>query len=198
MRAIAPIKVKLNCNGTESTISQLEVSYDLPKILCGYTTVCTTPTNTTKRYLTRASFYWVIPAAVRKNDLVALEASFRGKLTDWLKAKPAMKCRGLNGGHKTFVQEKYRGVLQTFGNYQFSISRGSGEFSNLNQAYDIATKAYAMIEEKDTLSEPVEGIMGAIELWEMAMGNPQINARSDAKKLKLRLPIIYRAPIGLP
>ena len=47
----------------------------------------------------------------------------------------------------------------------FQFRAESGEFSNLNQAYDIATKAYAMIEEKDTLSEPVEGIKGAIELW---------------------------------
>jgi len=184
LRAIAPINVPINCNGAVTHVSQLEVTYELPKI---YIRVHDSVHNTNKfdKALPNEGKLLLGEASCdAKNDLVALEANFRGKLNDWLKGQARQEMQGAKRKVESFVQENTVVAYKPLDITSFQFRSDSGEFSNVNQAYDIATKAYAMIEEKDTLSEPVEGIRGAIELWEMAMGNPQINSRSDAKKIK--------------
>lgn len=184
LRAITPIKTPLTCNGEVKQIGQLEVSYDLPKI---YVRVHDAVQNTYKfdKSLSNEGKLLLGDASCgANNDLVALEAGFRSKLNDWLKGQTRLEMQNAKRRVETFVQENTVVTYQPLEITSFQFRSENGEFSNVNQAYDIATKAYAMIEEKDTLSEPVEGIKGAIELWEMAMGNPQINARTDAKKIK--------------
>ena len=184
LRAITPVKVPMTCNGVASQVGQLEVSYELPKI---HVRVHDSVHNTHKydKPLPNDGKLFLGDASCgASNDLVALEAGFRSKLNDWLKGQTRQEMQGAKRRVEAFVQENTVVAYRPLEITSFQFRSDSGEFSNVNQAYDIATKAYAMIEEKDTLSEPVEGIKGAIELWEMAMGNPQINARTDAKKIK--------------
>ncbi|HMY39283.1 MAG TPA: hypothetical protein PK011_08155 [Marinagarivorans sp.] len=184
LRAITPIKVPLNCNGKETAITQLEVSYDLPKIFVRVHDSVHNTQKYDKALPSEGKLLLGDASCDAKNDVVALEANFRSKLTDWLKGQTRQEMQGAKRRVEAFVQENTVVAYKPLEITSFQFRSESGEFSNINQAYDIATKAYAMIEEKDTLSEPVECIKGAIELWEMAMGNPQINARTDAKKIK--------------
>ena len=184
IRTIVPIKTNLTCSGVATSVAQLEVTYDLPKI---YVRVHDGVHNTLK-------YNKALPSEGKRvlgeatcgvnNDLAVLEANFRSTSADWLKGLTRQEMQGAKRRVEAFVQENTLVLYKPLEITSFQFKAESGEFTNVNQAYDIATKAYAMIEEKDTLVEPVEGIKGAIELWEMAMGNPQINSRADAKKIK--------------
>ncbi|MEY4590078.1 MAG: hypothetical protein RL497_2154 [Pseudomonadota bacterium] len=184
IRSILPIKTSQICNGATTAITQLEVTYELPKI---YVRVNDGVHNTQKynKPLPHEGKLVLGDAACGAvNDPVVLEANFRSKSADWLKGITRQEMQGAKRRVEAFVQENTVVLYKPLEITSFQFRSENGEFGNINQAYDIATKAYAMIEEKDTLGEPVEGIKGAIELWEMAMGNPQLNARGDAKKIK--------------
>jgi hypothetical protein len=184
IRSIQPVKVPQTCNGVATNITQVEVNYDLPKIMVRVNDAVHNTQKYNKALPDEGKILLGDASCGANNDAVALEADFRKKSADWLKGQTRQEMQGAKRRVEAFVQENTIVLSKPLDITSFQFRSESGEFSNVNQAYDIATKAYAMIEEKDTLSEPVEGIKGAIELWEMAMGNPQINSRADAKKIK--------------
>lgn len=184
LRTIQPIKVPLTCNGEAVSISQLEVSYETPKILLRVKDSVHNTFKFNKALPSEEKLVLGQAECGAKNDLNALEANFRSKSADWLKGINRQALQNARQRVDTFVQENTVVTYKPLEITSFQIRSENGEFSNINQAYDIATKAYAMVEEKDALSEPVEGIKGAIEVWEMAMGNAQLNSRTDAKKIK--------------
>lgn len=184
MRTIQPIKVPLTCNGETVSINQLEVSYETPKILVRVKDSVHNTFKFNKALPNEEKLLLGEAGCGAKNDLNALEANFRSKSTDWLKGITRQTLQNAKHKVEAFVQENTVVSYKPLEITSFQIRSDNGEFSNVNQAYDIATKAFAMVEEKDALSEPVEGIKGAIEVWEMAMGNPHLNSRTDAKKIK--------------
>lgn len=184
IRTITPVKTPLTCNGVSTSVNQLEVTYETPVIhLRAHDSVINT-LRLNKPLPNEGKLRLGDASCGGQNDLAALETNFRAKSADWLKGITRQEMQNAKLRVEAYVQENTVVSYKPLEITSFQFRADSGEFSNINQAYDIATKAYAMMEEKNALAEPVDGIKGAIEVWEMALGNPQLNARSDAKKIK--------------
>jgi hypothetical protein len=184
VRGVKKVMTPINCPEGPRQVAQLEVSYDTPVVTLRVKDVTRNAHRFSGALPNQGKTFLGDATCGATNDLAALEANFNANKEQFIKSIKQKELNAVRERVDTFVQENTVVVSKPFDVTSFQFRSDSGDFTNLNQAYDIATKAYAMIEDKGVLVEPSEGIKGAIELWEMAMGNPIINSRSDAKKIK--------------
>ncbi len=175
---------KLTCNGAIKSVEQLEVGYEGPKTLLRITDLTHN----------EVKFLGFLPSEGRNvlgrascdstDTFMALNEQFTSKKSEFLKNITQKGLSEAPAKVDDFVRNNAVVKARPLQLTSFQFKSSGTEFAAINQAFDIATKAYDMIDQKDALIEPAEGIKGAITLWEAAMRNPTLLARADAKVLR--------------